>query len=174
MDMKDQDQQKPYFSILQGSEFYFNKILSRTSAHKSGEGVPFKWEMQPGIPKINDPPTPLGEEATIIPTPSPSPLMQNLLLPKPPCPCSPKSHSSLKDWLRRAMKKIKGKYKIFQSRQHVQFRSNSYEKLMQCSCSHSKSSNSHVLCCDNVDWLDSPTTRCIHTMEGQQYTCSCH
>ncbi|TXG60969.1 hypothetical protein EZV62_012332 [Acer yangbiense] len=72
-------------SVLEGQELFFNKVLSRNSSngcssrilyYRSAEGVPFKWEMQPGTPK--DPPT-----EDILPPLSPPPAVLSLGLPKP-------------------------------------------------------------------------------------------
>lgn len=71
-------------SFLQGYELS-QKMLSRNSSmgyssgvcyHRSPEGVPFVWEMQPGTPK--DPP-----KDTVIPPLSPPPAFLSLGLPKP-------------------------------------------------------------------------------------------
>ncbi|GAA0138336.1 hypothetical protein LIER_00099 [Lithospermum erythrorhizon] len=80
-------QHKTKGSLLQGDGNYFNKIISRESSlgqsshhnkyyYRQPEGVPFKWEMQPGTPKLK-------AEEEIIPPPCPSPLMQSQGLPKP-------------------------------------------------------------------------------------------
>ncbi|KAJ4709315.1 putative OSBP(Oxysterol binding protein)-related protein 4B [Melia azedarach] len=72
-------------SLLDGEECFFNKVLSRDSSvgyssrilyYRSAEGVPFKWEMQPGTPK--DPP-----KEDILPPLSPPPAILSLGLPKP-------------------------------------------------------------------------------------------
>ncbi|CAK7337572.1 unnamed protein product [Dovyalis caffra] len=72
-------------SVLQGDNFFFNRVISRNSSagcssrifyYRSAEGVPFKWEMQPGTPK--DPP-----KEEIIPPLSPPPAVLSLGLPKP-------------------------------------------------------------------------------------------
>ncbi|KAG9130034.1 hypothetical protein Leryth_012802 [Lithospermum erythrorhizon] len=103
-------QQKSKGSILQGDGNYFYKILSREassdghSSHKSSyrphEGVPFKWEMQPGTPKIN---INCAEEEIIHP-PSPSPLMQSQGLPNKPPDC--RGYSRPSGWLRKTLKII--------------------------------------------------------------------
>ncbi|XP_041021875.1 uncharacterized protein LOC121263137 [Juglans microcarpa x Juglans regia] len=80
-------------SFLQGDEF-FQKILSRNSStgysssiyyHRSTEGVPFEWEMQPGTPKV----LPKDE---VIPPLSPPPAVLSLGLPKP-CIQQPKAQT---------------------------------------------------------------------------------
>jgi hypothetical protein len=72
-------------SVLQGDNFFFNRVISRNSSvgcssrilyYRSAEGVPFKWEMQPGTPK--DPPK---EES--IPPIRPPPALLGIGLPKP-------------------------------------------------------------------------------------------
>ncbi|GAY37163.1 hypothetical protein CUMW_026930 [Citrus unshiu] len=73
-------------SLLEGEDFFFNKVLSRGSSVgcssrelyyiSNTEGVPFKWEMQPGKPK--EPP-----KEDIIPPLSPPPAVLSLGLPKP-------------------------------------------------------------------------------------------
>ncbi|KAM7477932.1 hypothetical protein LguiA_026145 [Lonicera macranthoides] len=72
-------------SVLEGNDgFYFNKILSRDSSigqsshiyYRDTEGVPFKWEKQPGTPK--NPP-----QKELIPPPVPPPAVQSLGLPRP-------------------------------------------------------------------------------------------
>ncbi|KAJ6372383.1 hypothetical protein OIU76_026803 [Salix suchowensis] len=72
-------------SVHQGDNFFSGRVISRNSSagcssrifyNRSAEGVPFKWEMQPGTPR--DPPR---EE--IIPALSPPPAMLSLGLRKP-------------------------------------------------------------------------------------------
>lgn len=72
-------------SVLdQGDEFCRNRILARKPStgqssrifYRAAEGVPFKWEMQPGTAKNPQ------EEDVILPL-CPSPLMQSLGLPLP-------------------------------------------------------------------------------------------
>ncbi|KAG6649149.1 hypothetical protein CIPAW_07G192600 [Carya illinoinensis] len=86
------------YSLLQGDEFN-HKILSRNSSvgyssriyyHRSTEGVPFKWEMQPGTPK--DPPKDEG-----IPPLIPPPAVLSLGLPKP---CIEVQPNKAKTWPR--------------------------------------------------------------------------
>ncbi|MCD9638740.1 hypothetical protein HAX54_022879 [Datura stramonium] len=72
---------------MSGEALFVSKILSRMSSvdhsshsyYRSTEGIPFKWEMQPGTP-IH---TPQNE---VIPPPSPPPMIQSLALPKPCIP----------------------------------------------------------------------------------------
>jgi len=94
-------------------EIESNKILSRRSSvgcssrisyYRSGEGVPFKWEMQPGIAK---------ESSTkeVLPPLTPPPKILSLGLPKPSIldPKKPASTmSKLKFWKKRVVK-IKSK-----------------------------------------------------------------
>ncbi|KAG6705740.1 hypothetical protein I3842_07G195100 [Carya illinoinensis] len=86
------------YSLLRGDEFN-HKILSRNSSvgyssriyyHRSTEGVPFKWEMQPGTPK--DPPKDEG-----IPPLIPPPAVLSLGLPKP---CIEVQPNKAKTWPR--------------------------------------------------------------------------
>ena len=72
-------------SVHQGDNFFSGRVISRNSSagcssrifyNRSAEGVPFKWELQPGTPR--DPPR---EE--IIPALSPPPAMLSLGLRKP-------------------------------------------------------------------------------------------
>ncbi|KAK7388520.1 hypothetical protein VNO78_23338 [Psophocarpus tetragonolobus] len=65
---------------------------SRISYYRSGEGVPFKWEMQPGIAKE---PQPIED----LPPLSPPPALLSLGLPKP-CP-KPSTSSRLRLWKKR-------------------------------------------------------------------------
>ncbi|KAI3496190.1 hypothetical protein L1887_38544 [Cichorium endivia] len=77
--------QTPFF-FLKGEEFSTSKILSRDSSvgqssriyyqNTTNEGVPFKWEMQPGTPK--NPP-----QVEVIPPPTPPPAVQSLAIPRP-------------------------------------------------------------------------------------------
>ncbi|KAK6159113.1 hypothetical protein DH2020_006427 [Rehmannia glutinosa] len=75
--------QKPT-SVLQGDQFCISRILARETSkgqssrifYRAAEGVPFKWEMNPGTPKN-------PQEEDVIPPLSPSPLMQSLGLPLP-------------------------------------------------------------------------------------------
>ncbi|KDP36393.1 hypothetical protein JCGZ_08662 [Jatropha curcas] len=89
-------------SILQGNEFFFNKVISRNSSvgcssgvfyYRSAEGVPFQWEMQPGTPK-----NPPKEE--ILPPLSPPPAMLSLGLPKPNIVIDDVSNVSIKSRLK--------------------------------------------------------------------------
>lgn len=77
--------EKTVASVLQGDKLFFDKMISRNSTVgcssrifycRSAEGVPFKWEMQPGTPK--DPP-----KQEIIPPLSPPPALLSLGLRKP-------------------------------------------------------------------------------------------
>ncbi|KAL5769204.1 hypothetical protein ACOSQ2_015987 [Xanthoceras sorbifolium] len=72
-------------SVLEGDELFSNKLLSRNSSvgyssrilyYRTTEGVPFKWEMEPGTPK--DPP-----KEDNLPPLSPPPAVLSLGLPKP-------------------------------------------------------------------------------------------
>ncbi|KAL0383259.1 UNVERIFIED_CONTAM: hypothetical protein Scaly_0613200 [Sesamum calycinum] len=80
----DQEQKQKPVSVLQGDGYYIGRILARESSvgqssrifYRSAEGIPFKWEMQPGTPKN-------PQEQDVIPPLSPSPLMQSLGLPLP-------------------------------------------------------------------------------------------
>ncbi|KAI8019965.1 hypothetical protein LOK49_LG04G00287 [Camellia lanceoleosa] len=70
--------------VPQGNGFILSKIVSRNSSvgqssrmyYRSTEGVPFKWEMQPGKSK-----DPIKNE--VIPPPSPPPAVQSHGLPRP-------------------------------------------------------------------------------------------
>ncbi|KAL1548837.1 hypothetical protein AAHA92_17021 [Salvia divinorum] len=72
-------------SILQGDGICISRILARESSvgqssrvfYRSNEGVPFRWEMQPGTAKNPQ------QEEQVIPPICPSPLMQCLGLPLP-------------------------------------------------------------------------------------------
>ncbi|KAK4370193.1 hypothetical protein RND71_009668 [Anisodus tanguticus] len=82
---------------------------------RSTEGIPFKWEMQPGIP-IH---TPQNE---VIPPPSPPPMVQSLALPKS---CIPHDHQeeakkSTSTW-KRIWLGIKSK-RMIKSTEHKEFR----------------------------------------------------
>lgn len=86
MDNQDFKTMQTAFSVLKGEEFSISKILARESSvgqssriyyqNTTNEGVPFKWEMQPGTPK--NPP-----RVEIIPPPTPPPAVQSLALPLP-------------------------------------------------------------------------------------------
>ncbi|KAL6555236.1 hypothetical protein OROGR_006494 [Orobanche gracilis] len=77
------EDQKPV-SVFQGDEHCISRILSRDASigrssrifSRRAQGVPFKWEKNPGTPKN-------PQEEDQIPPPSPSPLMQSLGLPLP-------------------------------------------------------------------------------------------
>lgn len=63
-----------------GETLFLSRLVSRMSSvdqsyYRSTEGIPFKWEMQPGTPLH----TPQDE---VIPPPSPPPMVQSLALPK--------------------------------------------------------------------------------------------
>lgn len=84
MDSEDCSTKHPV-SVLQGDKFFFNRIISRESSsvgcssriyYRSAEGVPFKWEMQPG--KSKNPP---GKE--VVPPIRAPPAVLSLGLPKP-------------------------------------------------------------------------------------------
>lgn len=86
MDNQDFQNNQTLFSVLKGEEFSVSKILSRESSvgqssriyyqNTTNEGVPFKWEMQPGTP-LNPP------RVEVIPPPTPPPAVQSLALPLP-------------------------------------------------------------------------------------------
>ncbi|KAM0036595.1 hypothetical protein Hdeb2414_s0014g00428251 [Helianthus debilis subsp. tardiflorus] len=86
MDYQDSQNDQTLFSILKQEDFSTSKILARESSvgqssriyyqNTTNEGVPFKWEMQPGTP-LNPP---LEE---VIPPPTPPPAVQSLALPLP-------------------------------------------------------------------------------------------
>ncbi|KAL7594115.1 hypothetical protein Lser_V15G33415 [Lactuca serriola] len=86
MGNQDFENNQTLFSVLKGEEFPTSKILSRDSSvgqssriyyqNTTNEGVPFKWEMQPGTPK--NPP-----QVEIIPPPTPPPAVQSLAIPRP-------------------------------------------------------------------------------------------
>lgn len=87
------------YSLLQAGDEFNHKILSRNSFEgyssriyypRSTEGVPFKWEMQPGTPR--DPPKDEG-----IPPLSPPPAVLSLGLPKP---CIEVQPDKSKTWAR--------------------------------------------------------------------------
>ncbi|KAL8041039.1 hypothetical protein ABFX02_10G139600 [Erythranthe guttata] len=79
-------------SVLEGDEFCIGRILARESSvgqssrvfYRASEGVPFKWEMQPGTPKniISHQQEEVDDDDNILPI-CPSPLMQSLRLPLP-------------------------------------------------------------------------------------------
>ncbi|XP_071909036.1 uncharacterized protein [Coffea arabica] len=106
------DQQKKPSSVLQSDGVYFNRILSRESSvgqssriyYRRPEGVPFRWEMQPGTPKN----LPEDEE---LPPLSPPPLVQSLGLPKP-CVDQPKHPDHSKIWFWRKIKIINRSRKV--------------------------------------------------------------
>ncbi|XP_010265443.1 PREDICTED: uncharacterized protein LOC104603170 [Nelumbo nucifera] len=94
MECKDQektaDMEKPTekschtLSLLQGDEQFFNRIISRDASNgfssriyfRSGEGIPFKWEVQPGKAKSQP-------ETESIPPLSPPPAIQSAGLGRP-------------------------------------------------------------------------------------------
>lgn len=87
---KDHDQEQgPGVSVLQGDGICINRILARESSvgqssrtfYRSAEGVPFRWEMQPGTPKNPQ------QVEHFIPPICPSPLMQSLGIPLPNLDC---------------------------------------------------------------------------------------
>lgn len=97
--------------MLQGNGICINRILARESSvgqssrtfYRSAEGVPFRWEMQPGTPKNPQ------EDEDFIPPICPSPLMQSLGLPLPNLDCDdddePASKTSKIRRLREMVKK---------------------------------------------------------------------
>lgn len=103
MDFSDQKIVKKPISLLEGDGFYFNRILSRDSSvgqssriyyQNVTEGVPFKWEKQPGTPK-----NPQQNEA--IPPPTPPPAAQKVGRFRPP---KEPSRSNLWRFLKRSKK----------------------------------------------------------------------
>ncbi|KAF8400311.1 hypothetical protein HHK36_013608 [Tetracentron sinense] len=100
-------------SLLQGEEIFFNRILSRDSSkgfssriyHRTAEGVPFKWETQPGKSR-----TPLMNGS--IPPLSPPPAAQSLSLPKL-CTEKPKDSAQPRVWF---WKKIVKTRQIFKKK----------------------------------------------------------
>lgn len=106
--MDDQEQEQKPVSVFQGDGVCINRILARSESsvgkssrvfYRSNEGVPFRWEMEPGTAK-----TPQEEE--IIPPICPSPLMQSLGLPLPNLdPVEPPLTKTSKLWRLREMVK---------------------------------------------------------------------
>ncbi|RDX90390.1 hypothetical protein CR513_27745, partial [Mucuna pruriens] len=80
---------------------------SRISYYRSGEGVPFKWEMQPGIAK--------EQPKEDVPPLSPPPALLSMGLPKP---CIPDPKSSTRSRLRFWRKRVKGGKSKKSSSQH--------------------------------------------------------
>ncbi|PIN12851.1 hypothetical protein CDL12_14533 [Handroanthus impetiginosus] len=84
MELKNNHDEQNTVSVLQGNGFRMSRILARESSvgqssrmfYRAAEGVPFKWETQPGTPKNL-------QEDDIIPPVCPSPLMQSIGLPLP-------------------------------------------------------------------------------------------
>lgn len=87
MDQRDRRVTKEV-SAIQDEQLFFNRIISRNSSlgcssriyyygGRSSEGIPFNWEMQPGIPK-----EPRKEDIQLPPL-SPPPAVLSLGLPKP-------------------------------------------------------------------------------------------
>ncbi|KAK4355419.1 hypothetical protein RND71_024390 [Anisodus tanguticus] len=71
------------FSQESVKTFFLSRMSSvDQSYYRSKEGIPFKWEMQPGTP-IHTP------QKDVIPPPSPPPMVQSLAL---PIPCIPHDH----------------------------------------------------------------------------------
>ncbi|KAJ8562529.1 hypothetical protein K7X08_011820 [Anisodus acutangulus] len=120
-----------------GKTFFLSRMSSvDQSTHsycRSTEGIPFKWEMQPGTP-IH---TPQNE---VIPPPSPPPMVQSLALPKP---CIPHDHQeeakkSTSTW-KRIWLGIKSK-RMIKSTEHKEFRvSNELSFRLQQSDHHGNS-----------------------------------
>lgn len=115
MDGEQDKEQKPV-SVFLGDGVCINRILARSESsvgkssrvfYRSNEGVPFRWEMEPGTAKKPQ------EEETIPPI-CPSPLMQSLGLPLPNLdhPIEPPLKTSSKLWRLREMEKKRFKNHI--------------------------------------------------------------
>lgn len=152
--------QRRSFSLLRGDGLYFNRIISRKSSvgqssriyYRTAEGVPFKWEMQPGTSK-NQPEEEEEEESTPFSFPlSPPPQLQNKLLPLPnPC-------------LHQDQPKNRNKFFWFLKRIKI---SEHYEKLAhqslsrnRCNCTAKQSSDQSLgdfICSSSSSTLSSST-----------------
>ncbi|KAK9076812.1 hypothetical protein SSX86_005146 [Deinandra increscens subsp. villosa] len=101
--------------VLEGEEFSKSKILARDSSvgqssriyyqNTTNEGVPFKWEMQPGTP-LNPP---LVE---VIPPPTPPPAVQSLALPLPKVVDSTGGSKNLLSWRFWSWKRLSKKLRL--------------------------------------------------------------
>ncbi|KAG4942549.1 hypothetical protein JHK82_046743 [Glycine max] len=106
---------------------------SRISYYRSSEGVPFKWEMQPGIAKGQQP-------REVLPPLSPPPALLSLGLPKPCIPDpKPSTRSRLRFWKKRVKR---GKSKKSPSSSHDCFHEDDVIGLDILDCSSDSESNS--------------------------------
>lgn len=82
-----------------GERLFVERIVSRMSSvdqsyySSTVEGIPFKWEMQPGTPMAIH--TPQNE---VIPPPSPPPMIQSLAFPKPCIPHHDQDNTPSNTW----------------------------------------------------------------------------
>ncbi|WMV37192.1 hypothetical protein MTR67_030577 [Solanum verrucosum] len=82
-----------------GERLFVERIVSRMSSvdqsyyRSTVEGIPFKWEMQPGTPMAIH--TPQNE---VIPPPSPPPMIQSLAFPKPCIPHHDQDNTPSNTW----------------------------------------------------------------------------
>lgn len=118
------DHERLHFNRIESREFSVGQ--SSRVYYRNPEGVPFKWEMQPGKPKIINLPR---EEVIIIPPPSPPPAVQSLWLPKPNCVDQPnkkwKRWSISRLWLwKKISKKNQQVYKVERGDLAADFSSN--------------------------------------------------
>ncbi|KAG5112535.1 hypothetical protein JHK82_035804 [Glycine max] len=154
-----------------------SKILSRRSSmgsssrisyyRSSGEGVPFKWEMQPGIAKEQQP----RED---LPPLSPPPALLSLGLPKPCIPdTKPSTRSRLRFWKKRVKR---GKSKKSSSSSHDCFHEDDDViglDILDCNSDSESNSmasprGSSFSSWSSMSFMKSPTTT-IRKLEDSKY-----
>ncbi|TKY54567.1 hypothetical protein E2542_SST18979 [Spatholobus suberectus] len=135
---------------------------SRISYYRSGEGVPFKWEMQPGIAK--------EQPKEYLPPLSPPPALLNLGLPKPCIPDpKPSTRSRLRFWRKRVKR---GKSKRTQDCFHEDVTGLDILARLDCSSdseSVASSRGSSFSSWSSMSFMKSPTTT-IREVYGRPLT----
>ncbi|WVZ10100.1 hypothetical protein V8G54_014630 [Vigna mungo] len=141
---------------------------SRNSYYRSGEGVPFKWEMQPGVAK--------ERPKDDLPPLSPPPALLSLGLPKP---CVPDSKSSSPSRLRFWKKRVKhGKSKKSSQDCFHEEDVIGLDMFARFDCSSDSESvassrGSSFSSWSSMSFVKSPTTTTMKEVDGKPLTFGC-
>ncbi|CAJ1941840.1 unnamed protein product [Sphenostylis stenocarpa] len=141
---------------------------SRNSYYRSGEGVPFKWEMQPGIAK--------EQPKDDLPPLSPPPALLSLGLPKPCIPDpKPSTRSRLRFWKKRVKrgKNRKSSQDCFHEEDVI-----GLDMLARLDCSSDSESvassrGSSFSSWSSMSFMKSPSTTTMREVYGRPLTFGC-
>lgn len=141
---------------------------SRNSYYRSGEGVPFKWEMQPGVAK--------ERPKDDLPPLSPPPALRSLGLPKPCIPDpKPSTRSRLRFWKKRVKRgKSKKPSQVCFQEEDV----SGLDMLVRLDCSSDSESvessrGSSFSSWSSMSFMKSPTKTTLREVYGRSLTLGC-